>query len=448
MLVHLRTALLVSLKELRSSLRDRQTLLYMVVLPFALYPVLFWVLLQGAAFLEGRDEARTVRVGLVQRAEHAALVKRTKDVLEPTLDEDDPTTGGPTTGEPTTDDPRTGEPGARTRAIRTSGVPRAELHERGEDLVRGKEAPFDVLLDVASATGTTDAAVPKLYFDSTRSASVLAKERVEARLEPLIAGLRGEAMEQAGAQAEELSVLRLETRDVANQRDRGAYIFSLLLPMMFAFMGILGAFFPAVDVTAGERERNTVETTWLLPVPRPALYAGKVLAVTIAATVAAGLNLLGMALAAEHLLSGLAGDGAAFQIVIPWSRLVAVLPLGFLFLMTTSALLVAGASFTKTFKQGQSLLGTVQLVLLAPAFVGVLPGLALSTGLALVPIVQTVLAFRTILQDGLDADRGLLALVLVSQLVYALAASALAVWLAGRESVPLPAFLRRRSTAS
>ena len=59
-------------------------------------------------------------------------------------------------------------------------------------------------------------------------------------------------------------------------------------------------------------------------------------------------------------------------------------------------------------------------------------------------MVQTVLAFRAILQEGAAVDGGLLALVLGSQVVYAALTGALAVWLAGRESTPLPSFLRRR----
>jgi len=408
----LQTALLVAGKELRSSLRDRQTLLYTVVLPFAMYPLLFWVLLQGAALLRGEDERRAVDVGLTVEPGLAASLSDAR--LEAALAE-----------------------GPGSRHAGPVRVDRLAPEAEEERLVTGREAPLDAVLRLEGEGGSA------VVFDSTRSRSVLARERVEERIETLGTELRDEAMVAGGASPGELRVLRLDLRDVSSRRDRGAYIFSLLLPMMFVFMGILGAFFPAVDVTAGEKERGTMETTCLLPVGRTGIHLGKVLAVTLAATTAASLNLLGMALAAEHLLSGLAGDGAAFEIVIPWTRLLALFPLGIVFLVTISAFLVAAASFTDTFKQGQSLLGSVQLVLLAPAFVAVMPGLELTPSLALVPVVQTVLAFRTILQEGSALAPGLLALVAVSELVYAALATAVAVHLTSRERTLLPRAARK-----
>lgn len=417
------SALSVAHKELRSSLRDRQTLLYMVVLPFALYPVLFWILLQGASFLRGSDQQRSVRVAVVSdaRLPEPDLAERVAEAL-----------GQRPAGRSDLAD------GPVAVAVTLAGAPDAPAVA---DLL-GPEATLDALLRLEPPP-----AAASLAFDSTRPSSSLARQRVAERLEALAATLRAEALAAAGASDAELAVLGVQVRDVSSFRDRGAYVFSLLLPMMFVFMGILGAFFPAVDVTAGEKERGTLETTLLLPVPRAGIHLGKILAVTAAATIAAGVNLLGMALAAEHLLAGLStSDGAGFTIVIPWARLAALFPLGVLFLASTSALLVAAASFTETFKQGQSLLGSVQLLLLAPAFVGVLPGVELSAGLALVPVVQTVLAFRSILQEGQAVTPGLLGLVALSQLAYAALVTWFALWLQAseRQLAPRRGGARRR----
>ena len=72
--------------------------------------------------------------------------------------------------------------------------------------------------------------------------------------------------------------------------DEGALALSLLLPMLLIVMSVMGSFFPAVDLTAGEKERTTVETTLVLPVRRLAVQPGKILAVCAASVLATALK--------------------------------------------------------------------------------------------------------------------------------------------------------------
>ena len=59
-----RATLLVALKELRAGSRDRQTVVYAVVLPLCLYPLVLWCLVQASLFVQGRAERTEVQVGL------------------------------------------------------------------------------------------------------------------------------------------------------------------------------------------------------------------------------------------------------------------------------------------------------------------------------------------------------------------------------------------------
>ena len=126
------------------------------------------------------------------------------------------------------------------------------------------------------------------------------------------------------------------------------------------------------------------------------------------------------------------------SIQIPWMALLAALPLCSAFLFATSAIMVALASFTETFKQGQALLGGVQLLFIFPAVIAVMPGMSLTPELALVPVVQTVLGFKAILQSvgsGVSVPYSVYALVFGSQLVYAMAAVWISVRLSSREAL-------------
>lgn len=400
-----RTALAVAGKELRSALRDRQTIVYMIVLPLALYPVIFWVMLQGFTYLRGRDEATVLRVDVVGAPRTLPLARVLSALEEPP------------------------EP----------------LRLPGRLDVRSRPAASDAeaLLRSAAADGPVQAVLdfsgedPVLWWDATRSASELARARVGERLERAAGAVRRDALSEAEIDPATLAPFRLDERDVAGDEERGGFQLSFLLPMMFAFMAVLGAFYPAVDTTAGEKERGTAETTLLLPVPRLGVSLGKVLAIAAAASIATALNLVGMALAAESLFASLHGAGG-LRIDIPWIAFLEMAPICFVFVLSVSAVLFTVASFAKTFKQGQSMLGAVQLVVIVPALAGALPGLELTTELAFVPVLQTVLAMKTILQStGLASGEHALelGLVYVSQLVYAAVAIFVSARLASRESL-------------
>ena len=390
-------------EELLHGFRDRQTLVYVVVLPLCLYPVLFWLMIQGVLLVEGRQERTEVRLALAAEAraaqpagledalagevaEGAAAVRRI--TLEPVALPADPTDSGTWTD---------GEP--RPDALLV-------LRETGADL----------------------------YHESTRSRSELARERVEERLATLAHDIRDDAARARGLEPEDLEPFVVETRALEEETELGAYVLSFLLPLLLVVATVLGAFVPAVDVTAGEHERGTAETTLLLPIPRGAVHLGKVLAVCASALIATVLNLLALGLAAEHLLRMIGGP-ETLRIDLPLRALVWVLPFAVLFAFMVSALLAAVASLARSFKEGQALLGPVQMVFILPAMAGVIPGLELSPGLALVPVVNMVLAFRVLIRGELPVLE--LSLVALSLLVVAAASIALCVRLLSRESMLL-----------
>jgi sodium transport system permease protein len=214
-----------------------------------------------------------------------------------------------------------------------------------------------------------------------------------------------------------------------------AFMLSFVLPMLLVVMCVMGAFFPAVDLTAGEKERSTVETTLVLPVRRLAVQQGKILAVCASSVLATVLNLLALGLSAGHLLSTFTGRLDVGVAELPVMALVAILPLALLFAFFVSSVMVAAASLAASFKEGQALLGPVQILFLLPAMAGILPGLELDLRTALIPVVNVVLAFRAmLLHRALPLEYLVTALTL---LVYALISIRLAVRVLGRENVAL-----------
>ncbi|MEZ6017773.1 MAG: ABC transporter permease subunit [Planctomycetota bacterium] len=449
-------ALAVARKELREGLRDRQTVLYTFLLPVAMYPVLFWVMVQGALLVRGQKDATNVRVELradpAERETFLEALTRADDLAPLVGDDAASAPGGSLEASSEADADPNAEPapaqGAAPRSEpsptgRTrSPVGRLDVDAPPEDL--DAEAP-DLAFAAARLAADDDlgalVVVPRerhddapviAYHDSTRSRSSIAVERVRERLAAYANEVREAAARARDVDIAALEPLEVRSRDLATSEEEGALALSLMLPMLLIVMAVMGSFFPAVDLTAGEKERRTAETTLLLPIPRTAVHLGKILAVSTSGMIATTLNLVALGLSAGHLLGQL---GADVEVKLPLSALAAVAPLALLFVFFVSAVLTGFAGLAASFKEGQALLGPVQMIFIFPAMAASLPGLGLTYGTALIPVVNVALAFRELLVG--HAELGPVLVTAAALFVYALVALRISVRILSREGVAL-----------
>ena len=264
----------------------------------------------------------------------------------------------------------------------------------------------------------------------------MGRRSVVSALEGWTEELRAEAAGARELDPEVLEPILIQTRKINPSKDDGALVLSLLLPILLVVMCVLGAYFPAVDLTAGEKERQTAETTLLLPIPRLGLHLGKIFAVCATSMIASTLNLLALGLSAGHLLGQLAGlgDGAP-TVELPLGALISIAPLAALFAFFVSAVLTGVASLAASFKEGQALLGPVQMLFMLPAMATNLPGTELTATTAWIPVVNVSLAFRGLLVGS--ASAGPLLLCAFSLTVAALLAIWFSVRLLSSEEVSL-----------
>lgn len=426
---------IVAWKELVTAFRDRQTTLYTIVLPIAMYPFLFWALIQGALFVQGREERTEVRLG-VSAANDAEIPPGLTQALSKR-----PADPASKNAEPGT--VHAAEKSIAPMVVEESAGKRDENSARGwiARPTEGAPAPDsrpDAVLWLhgpGQPSDTVDSGA-NVYFDSSESHSQIAKKRTLSRLPVFAETLREQRARAIGREIDELDPFRIdEPKDIAAEEHGGAFLLSLILPMLLVVMTVIGAFYPAVDFTAGERERNTAETTLILPVPRLAVHQGKILAVCACAVLATTLNLFALALSAGHLVNMMGTE--KLEIVLPIGALAAVVPLALLFAVFVSAVLTSVAALARTFKEGQALLGPVQMLFLFPAMAGAIPGLELTPALACVPVVNVVLSFRALLKgQWLPLEYALTGITL-------LVLAVLAVWMAlrilGREAALAPA---------
>ncbi|MBN2448437.1 MAG: CPBP family intramembrane metalloprotease, partial [Phycisphaerae bacterium] len=185
-------------------------------------------------------------------------------------------------------------------------------------------------------------------------------------------------------------------------------------------------------LTAGERERGTLETLMVAPVPTVDLIAGKFVVVTLIGLLSASLNLLSVG--GTVYFGGLGeiltkGGNVVFPLyAMPWV-LVVLVPLAVMF----SAVLLAVCSFARSFKEAQNYIMPVMIAALIPAVVGSLPGTRLEGPMLVVPVANVVVLTRDLFVGRIEIYNILW--VTVSSTIYAVAAVAAAAKLFGQEAV-------------
>ncbi|MBX9678948.1 MAG: ABC transporter permease subunit [Gemmataceae bacterium] len=215
----------------------------------------------------------------------------------------------------------------------------------------------------------------------------------------------------------------------------GLVNFAAVIPLILILMTITGAVYPAIDLTAGERERNTLEILVAAPVPRLGLLFAKYVSVLTIAVLTALVNMIAMTVTVTASGLGAAFFGAGGLSVLILLQLFLLL---LLFASFFSAVLLALTSFARSFKEAQAYLIPLMLLSLTPGMIGLMPGISLNVYLAATPLINIVLLSRDVLGGApgqAPIDPFLAVMVVGSTLLYAAAAIGLAAKVFGDESV-------------
>jgi sodium transport system permease protein len=191
-----------------------------------------------------------------------------------------------------------------------------------------------------------------------------------------------------------------------------------------------------MDLTAGEKERGTMETILSSPIDRTHLVFGKFLVVLTASLATATLSVISMG-GSFAILSQFAREqsmGEGFPMLTMHAKtvfavFVMTLPVAVLF----SAVLMTISLFAKTFKEAQSYLTPMTFIVIVPAIAAVLPGIELTSKLALVPILNVSLLCKELVTGTYHWNY--IALIFFCTCLYAGIALFLAVKMFQRESV-------------
>jgi sodium transport system permease protein len=381
-------------REVRDQLRDRRTLFMIAVLPLVLYPLLGMSFLQISQFL--REHAnRVLLIGRPDTEELSQLVEGKRFASNLFADP------------------------ARARLIEITEEPgghedEATLTSRASKLAQSGK--FDVvvyfpprfgqqlaefrqrLLERRGGSALEKAETipnPVVFFNEAREKSELAFRRVELVLNNWTDAIGRQLLSDSKVPAAAAKPFELAANDVAAKSERQAALWSKILPFVLLLWALTGAFYPAVDLCAGEKERGTLETLLSSPAERSEIVVGKLLTVMLFSVATAILNLLSMGLTGSFVLSQMPNFGAPPLWAIP-VLLAALIPMAALY----SALCLALAAFARSTKEGQYYLMPLVLVTMPLTILPMSPGVELNLGNSLIPVTGVVLLLRTLLEGN------------------------------------------------
>ena len=224
-----------------------------------------------------------------------------------------------------------------------------------------QEGKLDVRLEFRPAPelggAVTNNFQARLTYNQSKERSTTARERIATAIQHYREDWLKREARTNGIPASDWQVFALTTQNVASSKQMGAFLLGLMLPVLFVVMVAMGCFYPAVDATAGERERNTWETLMSTAAFRVNIVAAKYLHVVTLGGLAGVLNLFALAVTLKPIFAPLlaaAGETIDFRVplvALPVMALAAVLLAGFV-----AAGLMIFASFARTFKEGQAMI--------------------------------------------------------------------------------------------
>lgn len=366
--MNFRNVLTVLRKELLDISRDRRAVFVMIVMPVLLYP-LMTIGFTYASLIQVRTlEKKTARVWVRDlESQPADLIAELKEEQHHLRVEDEPA---------------------------GMDAPSAEQ----DALAHGK---VQAILHLPAAIGSQIAAIStttriEVIYNGGIDASMAGRQHVVEALHDWSRTIVERRLTELNLDRSFVTPIDANFKDTA---PKGA-ILGRILAFILVVSSLMGAFYPAIDLGAGEKERGTLETLLLAPAERIEIAAGKFGAVFVIALVNALLNICSLGVTFAHF-SSLAGGGevaerlgsvtVTFDIAV--AMVVVLIPLVALF----SALTLAISTMATSYKEGTSYLQPVGIVAMLLSAVSTLPGIELSTSVCIIPVTGASILFKELL---------------------------------------------------
>jgi len=377
----MKTVITVFKKELIDTIRDRRTLVFMIVIPLLLFPILFKVMFSVQERQMKKAEQKMLRVALFDNGNASRLA----EIL-----------------------------GGKEDLAVVTGVPVDSIQAfiSGDRL----DGAFVVGGDFDADIFDLEPGRIDFYFKSTDDQRI-----VRNRLKSIIDDYEKEILKARFERLELDDVvvdgIDLKSHNIASVEEQFGSQVGGFLPYIFILFCFMGAMYPAIDLGAGEKERGTMETLLTAPVNRFHILLGKFGVIVLTGLVSAVVSMVG-------LYVGLRQSNELppeiFEVIVKILGAETILTIFSLLLPLTvffAGLLLSVSLSARSFKEAQSLITPLNIAVIIPAAIGMVPGMTMNPTTALIPVLNVSLATKEIIAGTMTNSN--LAIVYLSLSVYA-----------------------------
>jgi sodium transport system permease protein len=383
-------------KELMEALRDRRTLISTILVPILVFPVLTVGVGSVAISLIGEASRQPSKIMILGGKDSPAIVDSLSQVKNLIV------------------------------------VPESANYI---DMISNKKirAAVEIPPGLQNTSGDSYPSV-EIYIFSGDLKSSFAATRIEKFFMEYRDARARERLSEQHLSASLLKSFEIKQQNVVSAEKVAGETFGGIIPYLVIIMCLTGAMYPAMDLTAGEKERATMETILSSPVSRTHLVLGKFFLVLTASLVTAALAVTSMGVSSlvfQHFQNQQGEESIHIPIglVAVFSVFLVALPLAVMF----SAALITISLFAKSYKEAQSYISPLMIIVIVPAVAAMLPGIELTPQLSLIPILNVSLLCKDLIAGTYHWNSILL--IFLSTCVYAGAAIFLAIKMFHRESV-------------
>jgi sodium transport system permease protein len=276
----------------------------------------------------------------------------------------------------------------------------------------------------------------QLIGNSTRSASSSGLDTLQTAIRGFASHVVRARLQQRGLQPSLLVPIKTDLVDISSRQERGGLVLSFILPLFVVIYAITGGMYTAMDVSAGEKERSTLEALLLTPATRLEITLGKLIAVALVAFLTMAVAISSMVITLTLFPITSTSGGVSYTVRLDPRVIPLIFGLGITMALAFSALELALGILARSFKEAQSYITPLYLVSFLPVvIINSMPGLQPPLALFLVPAVNAVLLFKEALLG--QATFAHAVVTMAALLVFATAAMLLTVSMFSREKVLL-----------
>lgn len=377
----MKTIVTIFRKELLDSLRDRRTLVTMVVIPLLLWPLLIGISSRMMISQMKKAQEKVLRIGLLTNANAEEFRHTLHGRADVTLVEDLPVDAGQSL--------------VQSDTLDAFIIFEQDFDKKVANLVPGKI---------------------RMYFKSTERQDI-EKERVSKLLSDFEQSLRSARFRNLKLDEAIVKTVEINEQNLASPKEKLAEVIGGFLPYLFIIFCFMGSMYPAIDLAAGEKERGTLETLFTSPAGRFQILLGKFGVVVLTGMFSAAISIVGLFLGIKQVREIPAELLQTILSILEFHSIALLISLLLPLTIFFAAVLLSISIFAKSFKEAQSIISPMMIVVIVPAFIGLMPGMSLNSTTAVIPILNVSLATRAIIAGTIVP--GLLIETYVSLIVFA-----------------------------